>query len=302
MDRILLVFKNGFRGILFARSMYLWIIAILIVGLQLAPQVIFRDNPPNIAAFGQRQRPVPAGLTEEQQKQFQEMQELQRKQLELQSQQIQEQFRRNRPRAFANGLGTWTTLAIFFAILLGANVLASEVSSKTIITVLARPIARWELLLGKWLAIQLFGLMSMAIGVLIQFAAGQYLGFHFSSLLWLGLLHAMVAIMLYSALALALGTIGGWMVAAGVSFVMYFIPDFVTLLKDQTIEWRHLLGVVLNWIVPPGFKSIFINAVDSTIALDRSALSKTMLENLVYCAIFFILGCIIFSRREVRLG
>jgi ABC-type transport system involved in multi-copper enzyme maturation permease subunit len=302
MDRILLVFKNAFRGILFARSMYLWIIAILIVGLQLAPQVIFRDNPPNIAAFGQRQRPVPAGLTEEQQKQFQEMQELQRKQLELQSQQIQEQFRRNRPRAFANGLGTWTTLAIFFAILLGANVLASEVSSKTIITVLARPIARWELLLGKWLAIQLFGLMSMAIGVLIQFAAGQYLGFHFSSLLWLGLLHAMVAIMLYSALALALGTIGGWMVAAGVSFVMYFIPDFVTLLKDQTIEWRHMLGVVLNWIVPPGFKSIFINAVDSTIALDRSALSKTLLENLVYCAIFFILGCIIFSRREVRLG
>ena len=70
MDRILLVFKNAFRGILFARSMYLWIIAILIVGLQLAPQVIFRDNPPNIAAFGQRQRPVPAGLTEEQQKQF----------------------------------------------------------------------------------------------------------------------------------------------------------------------------------------------------------------------------------------
>jgi hypothetical protein len=156
-------------------------------------------------------------MTAEQQKQFQEMQELQRKQFELQAQQVQEQFKRNRPRAFANGLSTWTTLAIFFGILLGANVMASEVSSKTIITVLARPIARWELLLGKWLAIQLFGLMSMAVGVAIQFAAGQYLGFHFSSLLWLALLHSMVAIMLYSALALALGTIGGWMVAAGVA-------------------------------------------------------------------------------------
>ena len=70
MERILLVFKNAFRGILFARSMYLWIIAILIVGLQLAPQVIFRDAAPNIAAFGQRQRPAPPGMTEEQQKQF----------------------------------------------------------------------------------------------------------------------------------------------------------------------------------------------------------------------------------------
>jgi len=302
MDRILLVFKIAFRGILFARSMYLWIVAILIVGLQLAPQIIFRDAAPNIAGFGQRQRKAPTGMTAEQQKQFEEMQEYQRKQFEMQAQQVQEQFKRNRPRAFANGLSTWTTLAIFFGILLGANVLASEVSSKTIITVLARPIARWELLLGKWLAIQLFGLMSMAVGVAIQFAAGQYLGFHFSSLLWLALLHSMVAIMLYSALALALGTIGGWMVAAGVSFVMYFIPDFVTLLKDQTIPWRHMLGVVLNWVVPPGFKSVFVNAVDATMALDRSALSKTLLENLLYCAIFFIIGCIIFSRREVRLG
>jgi hypothetical protein len=60
MERILLVFKNAFRGILFARSMYLWIIAILIVGLQLAPQIIFRDAAPNIAAFGQRQRQAPS--------------------------------------------------------------------------------------------------------------------------------------------------------------------------------------------------------------------------------------------------
>jgi hypothetical protein len=45
-----------------------------------------------------------------------------------------------------------------------------------------------------------------------------------------------------------------------------------------------------------------VNSVDATMALDRSALSKTLLENLLYCAIFFILGCIIFSRREVRLG
>jgi hypothetical protein len=112
----------------------------------------------------------------------------------------------------------------------------------------------------------------------------------------------MVSIMLYSAIAVALGTIGSWMVAAGVSFVMYFIPDFVTLLKGETIQWRHLIGVGLDWIVPPGFKSVFVNSVDATMALDRSALSKTLLENLLYCAIFFTIGCIVFSRREVRLG
>jgi len=302
MEQILLVFKNGFRGILFARSMYLWIIAILIVGLQLAPQIIFRDSAPNIAAFGQRQRPAPPGMTEEQQKQFQEIQELQRKQFELQAQQVQEQFRRNRPRAFANGLSTWTTLSIFFGILLGANVLATEVSAKTIITVLARPISRWELLLGKWLAIQLFGVMSLAVGVAIQFAAGQYLGFQFSSLLWLALLHAMVSIMLYSAIAIALGTIVGWALSAGISLVMAIIPGLVTFLKQDDVQWRHLIGVTLDWIVPSGFLNIFLNSVDASVALDRSLQYKTLELNFLYCAIYFALGCILFTRREVRLG
>ena len=299
MERILLVFKNAFRGILFARSMYLWIIAVLIVGLQLTPQIIFRDAPPNLSGMPIGRRPLPQGMTDEQKQQFEE---LQKKENDRRAEAFREQFRRNRPVAFAGGLNTWSTLAIFFGILLGANVLASEVSAKTIITVLARPIARWELLLGKWLAIQLFGVMSLAVGMGIHFAVGRYLGIDFNSLVWLALLHAMVSIMLYSAAALALATIGGWMVAAGVSFVLYFIPNFVTFLKEATVQWQHLIGVGLNWIVPPGYKSVFINSVDATAALDRSALSTNLVLNLLYCAIFFAIACVIFSRREVRLG
>jgi hypothetical protein len=157
-------------------------------------------------------------------------------------------------------------------------------------------------MLGKWLAIQVFGAMSMLVGVAIHLAAGRYLGISFSRVLWLALLHAMVSIMLYSAAAVALGTFSSWMLAAGVSFVLYFLPGFVTLLKDYKTQWVHVIGVGLNWIVPPGFTSVFVNSVDATLALDRSALSKTLMENLIYCAVFFVLGCIIFSRREVRLG
>jgi len=51
MSQVLLVFRNAFRGILYARSLYLWIIAVVIVGAPLAIQVTFRDAPPNIAAL-----------------------------------------------------------------------------------------------------------------------------------------------------------------------------------------------------------------------------------------------------------
>jgi len=131
-------------------------------------------------------------------------------------------FKRNRPVAFANALSNWTSLAIFFGILLGANVLANEVSLKTVITVAgetdpAMGIAAWEMACDSSL-----GVMSLAVGVAIHVAVGNYLGFHFSSVLWLALAHAMVSIMLYSAVAVvAVGTFAGWMVAGGIAFVLY---------------------------------------------------------------------------------
>jgi len=298
MLRTVLVVRNAFRGILHARSMYLWIIAVLVVGIRLAPQIIFRDTQMNIAAFGNR-RPPPTGLSAEDLAKYQE---IQKKEQEVQIQRMQEAFRRSRPGALAGGLSTWSTLAIFFAILLGSYALASEVQAKTVITVLARPISRWELLFGKWLAIQIFGVLSLIVGVAIHVAVGWYLSVTFSSILWLALLDAMVAIMLYSALAIALGTLMGPLVAAGLSAVVYLLAGFINFIIDAKTQWVHLLGTVLDWIIPPGMKSVFAQSVDATLALDRSALSKTLLENLLYCAIFFVLACVIFSRREVRLG
>src|SRR6185436_1992206 len=105
-------------------------------------------NQPNISFRGP-QRPLPAGLSDEEQKRIRDLEEKQR---EAQVKQFQEAFRKQRPRAISNGLNLWSMLSIGFAILLGANVLANEVALKTIITVLARPISRWELLLGKWTA------------------------------------------------------------------------------------------------------------------------------------------------------
>ena len=298
MSRILLVARNAFRGILHARSIFLWLIAILLVGIQLAPQIIFRNNLPNFAAFG-NQRPLPPGMSEEEQKQFRE---LEKKQAEAQFQRIQEQFRAARPRAFAGGLNLWSYLSIAFGILLGANVLANELAAKTIITVLARPIRRWELFLGKWIAIQVFGVMSLLVGMGIHLAAGWYLDIHFNHLLGLALLSPMISIMLYSAVGIAIGTLLGSTISAGLTVVYALLPNFVPLIKGASVRWVHLIGSGLDWVVPPGYQSVFVNSVDATLALDRSALSKTLLENLLYCAIFFVFACVIFSRREVRLG
>lgn len=298
MGRILLVSRNALRGIFHARSLYLWLIGILVVGIQLAPQIIFRNNAPGFIGAGP-QRPLPPGMSEDEQKQFRE---LEKKRQEAQMQQIQEAFRRGRPRTFAGGMRLWSFLSIAFGILMGSSMLGNEVNAKTIITVLARPIARWELLLGKWIAIQVFGVMSLMVGTGIYLVVGSYLDISFNRLLLLALLHAEVSIMLYSAAGIALSTVVGTAVSGGLTVVVALLPDFIPFMKEAGTHWIHLTGVVLDYIVPPGFRSLFVNSVDATLELDRSAMSKTLLENVLFCAVFFIVGCILYSRREVRLG
>src|SRR5687768_20469 len=50
-----------------------------------------------------------------------------------------------RATAVSGALDMWAVLCIGAAVLLGAGSVASEIVTKTIVTVLARPIRRWEL-------------------------------------------------------------------------------------------------------------------------------------------------------------
>jgi hypothetical protein len=43
-------------------------------------------------------------------------------------------------------------------------------------------------------------------------------------------------------------------------------------------------------------------AVRAGAVLDYSMQYKTLLENLGYSALVFVLGCVIFTKREIRLG
>ena len=115
-----------------------------------------------------------------------------------------------RKRAVSGALDTWSTLCIALAIFMGASAIGSEISAKTIVSVFARPIRRWEFLLGKWIGIQAFALLSLGLGLIVGFAVGSYLGSAFEyNILGISLAQTAVAISLYSGIAIALSTLIG---------------------------------------------------------------------------------------------
>ena len=118
----------------------------------------------------------------------------------------------------------------------------------------------------------------------------------------MALAHALVATMLYSAIAMAFSTVISPAVSGALAVLISFLPGFVTFLLDDADRLRHAFGVVLDYAIPPGYSNLYTFSVRAAAVIDYSAQSKTMFENLGYGAIFFVLGCLIFTKREIRLG
>ena len=83
-----------------------------------------------------------------------------------------------RANAVSGAMDLWALLCVGIAILLGAGSVANEITSKTIVMMLARPVRRWEVLLGKWIGITAFVVLSLAIGVVLDLVVANYFGVH----------------------------------------------------------------------------------------------------------------------------
>jgi ABC-type transport system involved in multi-copper enzyme maturation permease subunit len=294
MTRILLVARNVFRSALHGRLVYLWLAGLALMFLRALPTLFFD--------FG--------------------------------SEALQSVMRK---RAVSGGLDTWSTLCIALAIFLGAMAVGTEINRKTIVTVLSRPLRRWEFLVGKWIGIQCFALLSLGVGLLVSFVLSRYLDAEFEpGILVLSLAHTAVAILLYSGLAIAISTLLSPGVAGALTILVVFLPGLVTLLTNDDNPRYHAAGVALNYLVPSGYTSHYARTIPAPLPqnpfgrgrfgrgnrnaagpggdippipqegsepeIDYEVETKVLFKNAGYGAVFFTLGCLVFLRRDLRLG
>jgi ABC-type transport system involved in multi-copper enzyme maturation permease subunit len=288
MEKILLVARNVFRGILYRRILYLWVAAIFLLILRAAPALLFN--------FG--------------------------------NEALQTVMRR---RAVSGALDTWSTLCIALAIFMGASAISSENAWKTIATALARPVRRWEFLVGKWIGVQCFALLSLLLGLLVGFGLSIYLDAEFEfRILGISVAQTAAAIMLYSGLAIAVSTLVTPGMAGAVTILIAFLPGFVTYLAESPGSFKHAAGVVLDYAIPPGYTSHYAGTIRAALPPDAfnfrngpgrrrgevppfvaqtspdpeikyDAEYRELIENIGYAMGFFALGCFVFSHRDLRL-
>jgi ABC-type transport system involved in multi-copper enzyme maturation permease subunit len=152
------------------------------------------------------------------------------------------------------GLYGVTFLCIAMAALLGADTLAGEINSGTIQTIVAKPIRRSDVVLGKWLGFAgLLGLyvLLMAGGVVLSvFLQTGYAPDHLArglSLIYLEALVVMTVTVLCSSAFPALATGGIVFGLYGLAFIGGWIEQFGVIFQN---EIAVKIGIITSLIIP----------------------------------------------------
>jgi ABC-type transport system involved in multi-copper enzyme maturation permease subunit len=198
---------------------------------------------------------------------------------------------------------TWDFAAFFLALFLGAVAISSELKSKTIVTVLSRPVTRWAYLLGRWLGVLLFLWAFLLVGVLGALVWGALFDLHYSSLFWLGVAELFVGVTFLSGVSIALSVILPPPAAGAITFVLTILPLMV---KDTMGHPRLIfraLSTFAYYLAPARLQVDLISESFKKEMVDPKHLlyGQVLLENLFYTGAVVLVACIIFKRRELRL-
>jgi Cu-processing system permease protein len=203
------------------------------------------------------------------------------------------------------GLGTANLVLDLLAAVLGATVLAADIERRSIYVVIATPVARGVIVVGRFLGlltVLLMVLVSMALAIGITLALVPRLlpslGFY-QAVLGIGLECASVA-----ALAMFFSSFSSSLLAGifAVSFVaighLTWNLDFFAQRSDSPVtRWiGHGVSLALPNLEQFNFKS----AASYRVVVARGVIRLAVLSAAAYSAFFLWLSGVIFSRRDLK--
>lgn len=203
-------------------------------------------------------------------------------------------------------IGTMMTFISGFGSLLAAwsaaDSVASEMRSGTVLAVLARPVRRWEFLLGKFLGVQLmmfvFVLLMLGLNYLLAWIGGATI----QTSPWVLIVYPMVRYMIYSALGILLVTVMHPIVAFCIVLVVMIVASLVAPGNAQTFmpEW---LRTGLFYVLPSSSLLSETRFLTITRATLRAALwtdhATALVYGMDYALVCFLLAAWIFHSRSL---
>jgi ABC-type transport system involved in multi-copper enzyme maturation permease subunit len=199
-------------------------------------------------------------------------------------------------------LGVWDFAAFFLALFLGAIAVSVEISAKTIVHVMSRPVERWVYLLGRWLGILIFLLGFLTIGTAGALGISRWLHVPFASTLWLAITEIYVRAIFYSGVALGFSVFVPPVLAGALTYLLSILP-LIARGAIHDPRWLHRVPALIGYYLGPAQMPVNLMAdsfAKESLHTDYSLYLRVLAENLWYTIAIFVIAIILFRRRELR--
>jgi len=199
-------------------------------------------------------------------------------------------------------IGVWDFAAFFLAFFLGAVGLSSEISARTIVHIMSRPVERGIYLLARWFGVLIFLWLFLSIGIAGSLAISLWLQAPFAPTLWLAFAEMYVRATFYSGLALGFSVITPPVLAAVLAFLLSILPSILhNAIKDPR-PWHHVPALIGYYLGPARMP---VNLLQESFAKERlhtdyALYLRVLGENLLYVVAILLVAAILFRRREIR--
>jgi ABC-type transport system involved in multi-copper enzyme maturation permease subunit len=205
------------------------------------------------------------------------------------------------------GLSAISVIGLLIAVFIGVGLVSKEMDKRTLYALLAKPVRRWEFLLGKFGGLVLtlaVNTLAMAVGL---FAALLYVKRHlesFDAVLLVAIYFILLKLMLVVALALLFSCYSTPLLAILYTSALYvaglFVEDMRTFHSATTGAEAGGLMRVLSYLLP-NFENFDVMAAA---AHGRAIPGALILQNTayaaVYCAIVLLIAVAVFSKRNLK--
>jgi ABC-type transport system involved in multi-copper enzyme maturation permease subunit len=200
------------------------------------------------------------------------------------------------------GLASISIFGVLMAILIGTGLVYKEIDKKTIYTLLAKPIQRWQFLLGKFfgLVLTLF-IMTLAMGLIFLVIVFLHTG-KLEGRMLLAILFIFLELVLITAVAILFSCFSTPILSSIFSLSFYLIGHLswgLEILIQKTRSGTARIAIRgLSAILPDLENFNFKTEIVHGLAIDPKFYLFSALYGLVYTLFILVLAVLIFKKRD----
>ncbi|OLC83397.1 MAG: hypothetical protein AUH66_02730 [Acidobacteria bacterium 13_1_40CM_4_57_6] len=205
------------------------------------------------------------------------------------------------------GLSAISVIGLLISVFIGVALVSKEMDKRTLYTLLAKPVRRWEFLLGKFAGLVLtlaVNTTAMALGLLLVMIYVKHTLERSDAVVLVAVYFILLKLALIVALALMFSCFTTPLLAILFTVGLYIVGLYVQELRNVPVNvMSPAMAAFTKWLsyLLPNFENFNVMAMAAHgKAVPGAFILQNTLYTVVYCAIVLTAAAAVFSRRNLK--